>query len=208
MLMAVDHTYMAAFKGDLTSLTAKEMFARYVAPDICRGLTDVDQDRLREQIADHFQLPTSNVMIVGSAKLGFTLRHKKAKNEDEVDRPPFSEFSAGSDVDVAIVSDKLFDDIWKGCFNFWHTSGYANAPAYWPKGKDFREYFFRGWMRPDHLPSEGGFRYKRDWFDFFRLLTSSRAAGDYRITAGLYREPYFLESYQTIAINRCKAVVS
>jgi hypothetical protein len=205
--MAVDSTYLAAFKADLVSLTAEEIFARYVAPDTCRGLTEVDQASLRGQIADHFGIPVSSVMIVGSAKIGFTLRNKQAKSEDEVDRPPFSEFSLGSDIDVAIVSDKLFDEIWKGCFTFWHTSGYANAHAYWPKGRDFREYFFRGWMRPDHLPSEGGFRYKRDWFDFFRRLTSARAAGDYRITAGLYREPYFLAAYQTIAINRCKSGV-
>ena len=143
-------------------------------------------------------------MIVGSAKIGFTLRHKPARG-DESERLPFAEFNAGSDVDVAIISDRLFDDIWKACFSFWHTSGYANAGAYWPTGKHFRDYFFRGWMRPDHLPSQGSFKYKNDWFDYFRRLTSARAAGDYKITAGLYRESYFLEAYQTIAINQCKA---
>ena len=56
-------------------------------------------------------------------------------------------------------------------------------------------------MRPDHLPSEGNFTYKESWFDLFRELTSNRAAGGYSVTAGLYREPYFLKSYQEIAIN-------
>ncbi len=202
--MALDSTYLAEFKVNLLSLSAEEMFARYIAPDTCRGLVDIDQAELRGQIADHFEITPECVLIVGSAKLGFTLRHKMAKSPDELPRPPFSEFSDSSDVDIAIVSDRLFDDIWKASFRFWHTSGYANAGAYWPSGKSFREYFFRGWMRPDHLPAEGGFRYRSDWFDFFRRLTSARAAGDYKISAGLYREAYFLEAYQTIAINQCR----
>ena len=205
--MALDSTYLAAFKADLFSLSAEEVFARYVAPDQCYGMTDVDQGSLRGQIANHFGIAPEDVLIVGSAKLGFTLRHKPAHG-DEGERLPFAEFNAGSDVDVAIVSERLFDDIWKACFSFWHTSGYANARAYWPTGKHFRDYFFRGWMRPDHLPSEGSFRYKNDWFDFFRRLTSARAAGDYKITAGLYRDSYFLEAYQTIAINQCKSGVT
>ena len=205
--MALDSTYLAAFKADLLSLTAEEVFARYIAPNQCHGMTDVDEGSLRGQIAEHFCIPPQNVLIVGSAKLGFTLRHKPPRG-DEGERLPFAEFNAGSDVDVAIVSDHLFDDIWKACFSFWHTSGYANAGAYWPTGKHFRDYFFRGWMRPDHLPSEGSFRYKNEWFDYFRRLTSARAAGDYKITAGLYRESYFLEAYQTIAINQCKSGVA
>ena len=203
--MAVDSAHLAQFKADLLSLPAEEMFARYIAPDTCAGLSDPQQAGLRGRIADHFGISAENVLIVGSAKIGFTLRHKRAGSEDEEDRPAFSEFSDASDVDVAIVSETLFDTIWKGCFNFWHTSGYANANAYWPKGKHFRDYFFRGWMRPDHLPSEGSFKYKDDWFDFFRRLTSDRAAGDYKISAGLYRESYFLEAYQHIALAQCRS---
>ncbi len=62
-------------------------------------------------------------------------------------------------------------------------------------------------MRPDHLPSEGGFTYRSEWFDFFRQLTSERVAGDYKVTAGLYREIYFLRAYQQIAIAACRARV-
>lgn len=200
----LDPTYLARFKADLRALPASDMFTRYIAPEMCRGLTEIDEHALRTRIADNFALRPENVMIVGSAKLGFTLRHKPARDPDEEDRPPFSPFSDRSDVDVAIVSDRLFDNIWKSCFEFWHTSGYGNASEYWPDGKRFRDYFFRGWIRPDKLPAEGGFRYRKEWFEFFRRLTSERAAGGYKITAGLYREPYFLESYQHIALNQCR----
>jgi hypothetical protein len=205
--MPCDSNYLARFKADVISLPPSEVFGRYILPDPCMGATNIDQRSLRGRIASNFEIELKDVIIVGSAKLGFTLRRKR-KLGDEEERPVFSPFSENSDIDIAIVSDALFDKIWKLCFEFWHGSGYAAASGYWPRGKYFRDYIFRGWMRPDHLPSEGKFTYKENWFDFFRELTSSRAAGDYRITAALYREQFFLKSYQEIAINECKAKMS
>jgi|GEM_PF-358976 len=201
--MPIDTEHLTRFKSDLSTLPADEVYRRYVLPDTCKGLTEVDELALRSKIATKFKVDVSNIIIVGSAKLGFTLRHKpKSENIDE--RPAFSPFSESSDIDIAVVSDVLFDYVWKQCLEFWHTSGYANSRSYWSSGQSFRDYFFRGWMRPDKLPSEGEYHYKRDWFDFFRRqLASERAAGDYTINAGLYRESYFLETYQKIAINEC-----
>ena len=201
--MPIDLDYLSLFKADVATLTADEVYRRYVLPDACKGLTEVDELALRFKIANKFNIDVAKVIIVGSAKLGFTLRHKQ-KTEKKAERPAFSPFSENSDIDVAVVSDVLFDYIWKQCLDFWHTSGYANAKSYWAEGPKFRDYFFRGWMRPDKLPSEGEYSYKHDWFDFFRReLASERAAGDYTINAGVYRESYFLETYQKIAINEC-----
>lgn len=203
--MPLDEAYLDQFKTDLRGRSSEEVFSRYILPDRCMGLSGIDEAALRRRISVRFGVDLASVLIVGSAKLGFTLRHKPAQDADEEDRPPFSPFSDASDVDVAIVSDALFDDIWKNCFRFWHTSGYGNSANYWPEGRQFRDYIFRGWMRPDKLPSEGSFRYKSDWFDFFRALTSDRAAEDYKISAGLYRESYFLETYQHVALDQCRA---
>ena len=205
--MPTDPDRIVRFKADLLSLSTGEMFRRYVMCDECAGLTDADQATLRGHIAEDFDVDAADVLIVGSAKVGFTLVHKRARDPDEADRPPFSPFSDASDVDVAIVSDRLFDSVWKSCFEFWHGSGYANAETYWPGGTQFRDYLFRGWMRPDKLPSEGAFKYRNQWFDYFRILTGNRAAGDAKITAGLYREAYFLQAYQHIAIEQCRATV-
>lgn len=203
MSMPIDPEHLARFKADLAALTVDQVYRRYVLPDACKGLTEVDELKLRLKIADKFDIDVSKVIIVGSAKLGFTLRPKR-KTESTEERPAFSPFSENSDIDIAVVSDVLFDYVWKQCLEFWHTSGYANSKSYWIEGQKFRDYFFRGWMRPDKLPSQGEYSYKRDWFDFFRRqLTSERAAGDFTINAGVYREPFFLETYQKIAINEC-----
>jgi hypothetical protein len=132
----------------------------------------------------------------------FTLVHKEAKSLTEEDRPPFSPFADSSDVDVAIISDRLFDEMWKRCFQFWHLSGYSKAANYWPRGKNFRDYIFRGWMRPDCLPTEASIELRNEWFEFFRQMTNERFAGDYPIKAGLYRERYFLERYQWQSLDK------
>lgn len=202
--MPLDEEHLARFKADLSQLSAGEMYERYVISEACMGLVDVDHVSLRGRIADRFEVPTASVVIVGSAKIGFTLVHKKA-NDCAPERPIFSPFYDSSDVDVAIVSDVLFDGIWKQLLQFWHDSGYSDHFGYWRGGDKFRRYHFRGWMRPDKLPSGGDYTYRNEWFDYFLELTSARAAGDYPIKAGVYREDFFLRTYQHIAFERCKA---
>lgn len=197
--MPLDPRHLRAFKADVLTLTSEEIFERYVAPEACMGFTNLDERSLRQRVGDRFEIPIANVYIVGSAKIGFTLTPKKG-------RPVYSAFRPESDVDVAIVSDAIFDRAWKECLRFWHGSGYRENTGYWAeRGKDFRSYHFRGWMRPDKLPSGGALTYANEWFDFFRQLVSDRVAGDSRINAGVYRERHFLEMYQRIAIDGCKA---
>ena len=199
--MPIDPEHLTRFKADLATLPTDEIYRRYVLPEVCNGLTEVDQLSLREKIANKFEVDVGKVIIVGSAKLGFTLMSKKSGR-----RPAFSIFSENSDIDIAIISDVLFDQVWKQCFEFWHSSGYADSISYWGEARSFRDYIFRGWLRPDKLPAEGKYRYRKEWFDFFKLqLPSERVAGDYKVSAGLYRDAYFLEAYQKISINKCKA---
>lgn len=180
-------------------MTTEQIFDRYVAPDACMGFTDLDERALRQRVCDRFEVPLADVVIVGSAKIGFTLTNKKG-------RPAYSAFRPESDVDVAIISDAIFDRAWKECLQYWHGSGYQEAVGYWAeRGKQFRSYHFRGWMRPDKLPSGGTLTYANEWFDFFRQMVSDRAAGDSRINAGVYREHHFLRMYQRVAIDGCRA---
>lgn len=199
--MPLDPGHLQRFKDDLLVLAPGEVFDRYVRPDPCMGLAEVDECALRGRIADRFGVAAQSVLIVGSAKLGFTIVDK---TRSDPSRPRYSPFSAGSDVDIAIVSDALFDAYWKNTFEFWQGSGYQFAATYWGRTSKFAEYMFQGWIRPDRLPAEGGYTLKREWFSFFSELESARAAGDHKIRAGLFREDYFLQAYQTRAIKNCQ----
>ena len=143
---------------------------------------------LRSEVAEHFQLHPNEVLVVGSAKLGFSIApHKRYRH-----------FGDESDIDVVLVSPSLFDEIWAATFSYWRDGGY------WEKKSDFKDYLFRGWIRPDKLPPASTFAMCSDWWEFFLALTNSGNYGHYKIAGALYRSWYYLESYQEICVKSCQ----
>lgn len=194
---------VAAFKQDLRQLGPATVVDNYLLREECAGDIDFDQRELRERVSRRFSVPVESVYIVGSAKFGFSLHDKYMDTASP--RPAYSPFSDESDIDIAIVDAGLFDDIWKMCFEFWERTFFGYSLARWDKAEDFRDYVFRGWMRPDMLPAAPTVTWSRLWFQFFQRLMSERAAGDNRITAALYREMYFFRKYQEFSVQRALA---
>ena len=60
-------------------------------------------DLFKAYFSKRLKLPTNDIAIVGSAKTGFSLAPAK----------DFSPFHEGSDIDIAIVSPKIFRDSWE-----------------------------------------------------------------------------------------------
>lgn len=157
----------------------------------------VDQDNyldLKTTVADHFDIHPNEVLIVGSGKMGFSIAENLAKGKTR-----YRHFNDSSDIDVAIISQGLFDKIWKDLYN------YIEDKNYWQKQQEFTTYHFTGWMRPDMLPNSPRFDFTQTiWWDFFNNLTSSQKYGDYKIRGGLYRNWHFLEKYQVKCVRQCK----
>lgn len=63
---------------------------------------DEQYERLQTLVAKVFDIPASAVVLIGSAKLGFSL------NPDHL----FREFRDGSDFDIAVVCEEAFDALW------------------------------------------------------------------------------------------------
>jgi hypothetical protein len=177
-----------AFKQDLGQHTVPVMVQKYITYGDCFALSQASYFDLKSGIASEFGLHPSQVMIVGSAKLGFSIVKWKR----------YRPFGDTSDIDVAIISPELFDELWINVYEYWQAGGY------WDQIADFQEYLFRGWLRPDKLPPSRSFAGRRQWWEFFRRLTNSREFGDFQIRAGLYKSWYFLESYQAGCINQCR----
>ena len=138
---------------------------------------------LKSEVSRRFSLHPSQVVLVGSGKLGFSIAPQKR----------YRHFGDQSDLDLAIVSVELFHLYWVTVFRY---------SGYWERSARFKEYLFRGWIRPDLLPSHTA----SEWFEYFRQLTASRKFGYYKIDAGLYRSWEFLESYQQSAVFQCRQV--
>ncbi len=178
---------MERFKKDLGRISIGEIVQKHITSGSCYVLEEGKYFDLKNQVATHFKIHPTEVIMVGSGKLGFSIVHEKR----------YRPFGDTSDLDLAIISPDLFDTIWRLVYE------YRNQGGYWDGERVFKDYLFRGWIRPDKLPPSDLFEIGKNWWDFFRNLTKTNAFGPYKISAGLYRSWYFLESYQSICTNGC-----
>ena len=120
------------YKEDLRTLSPIQIVRKHIIYGESCILSRNQYLDLRSEVAEKFQLHPNEVLVVGSAKLGFSIVPKKR----------YRPFCDESDIDVAIVSSRLFDEIWETVFL------YKEAVGYWPGYKEFTRYLFRGWIRP------------------------------------------------------------
>ncbi len=177
---------LAEFKKDLYILEPQQVFRKYIVDGECCIFENNIQMKLREEISNKYSLDYNSIIIVGSSKLGFSIKPKRR----------FQPFNDDSDIDIAIISKNLFEQIWE------RVHKYRNYNGNFQKSNEFyRNLSENGWIRPDLLPFDD---YKNDWFEYFRKLTNSGNYGSYKISAGLYYNYFFLEQYQLICIKQCK----
>ena len=182
------------FKQEVIISNEREIVRKHITFGESRILQPNSYLELKSVVADHFKIHPNEVLIVGSAKLGFSISEDLPKGKVR-----YRTFSDSSDIDVAIISPKLFDDIWKLLFDF------VENKNFWSKQKEFTNYHFQGWMRPDMLPITPRFDFTQTmWWDFFNNLTSTQKFGPYKIRGGLYRDWHFLEKYQIKSVEQCK----
>ncbi|GHB08079.1 hypothetical protein ACFFLG_18210 [Shewanella indica] len=175
------------FKADLKSLNSLQIYRKYVLGGDCHLLDNHQMFEIRETICDKFEIDFTDVIMVGSGKLGFSIKPSRR----------FEVFNDDSDIDIAIVSTKLFERIWQEAYLF------KKSGADWPSSNNFFKYISEGWIRPDKLPSSSYFEFTDEWWKFFNSLTSSNRFGPFKVRGGLYHSHFFLQEYQTICIEQC-----
>ena len=183
---------LGKFKEDLIELPLIQVVRKHIISGDCFILSHDQYFDLRSEVADHFGLHPNEVLVVGSAKLGFSIVPKKRFR-------PFSRNK--SDIDVALVSSKLFDQVSEDIFSYKQEAGD------WPKYPEFADYLFQGWIRPDMLPESPVFPFGKKWWDFFLGLTDNQRYGDYKISGALYKSYFFIENYQENCVQQCKDYV-
>ena len=179
-------TRIQAFRSDLKTLTDKIMVQKHITSGESFVLAEDQYFSLKYDVSEQFELHPSQIIVVGSGKLGFSI----------VPRKRYRPFGDESDLDVAIVSDDLFHALWARVFEYWNDRGY------WEREAPFKNYLFRGWLRPDHLPPS--VQRSVQWFEYFRRLTASGKYGPYKISAGIYKSWSYLENYQETAVAQCR----
>jgi len=146
---------------------------------------------LKQEIASFFKISPTNVVMVGSAKLGFSIAPHKLWNN----------FSEESDIDIVVISEDVFDEYWKELLDF-NIKVKARSKEEDDRYRKFLEYFLKGWLRPDLFP----FKYnkKSTWFDFFKSISYGNKFGNYKVTGAIFRNQYFFEKYHSTNIQKLR----
>lgn len=175
---------------------------RIVRKHIIHGIPFVFQNReedyyeFRDSIANYFKIGFYEVLILGSAKLGFSY-HKS------------SNFSLESDIDVALVNQYLFEQYYNNICDYQYEIDKGLIIMTEKENiqyKCFLQYLIKGWMRPDMLPSKLKIlSMKEDWFNFFKSISYGKSiVGNYKVAGGLFKDYHYLEKYYTESLLKVK----
>lgn len=162
--------------------------------------SDYQISRVSARLAAKFsvEIDSISILVVGSAKLGFGLFDKKSKTGEIL--PAFRSFRPESDIDLAVISSRLYELLWDELSI--HANNSFKMP--WDSGK-LGDYMVHGWLRPDHFPKHVRLRRCDDWWDIFRSLSADSSLGRRPIRGGLYHSYEHLRRYQLRGLSRCRA---
>jgi hypothetical protein len=141
---------------------------------------------LQERLARSLNIPPHDIRVVGSAKTGFSLDPNAFPRQ----------FSASSDIDVAVVSATLFDGAWHTvlAWDYLRRHRLPQRERKWAIG--MREDFYWGYLVPTQLRFSGLLYPSvltplRDlstmWFNAFRGLGAEPSFADRDVNGRLYR---------------------
>lgn len=190
------------FKQLLLTKTVDSILSEVLLSDDAMHVTLEQRMLIKQNLSDRFNVSveTINLIIVGSAKLGFSISEKKSKSDNTI-QPRYRLFSPESDVDLAVICTPIFEIIWN------ELSKYSFNVPYFPwSSKKLGDYFVCGWMRPDYFPTQVRLRRCDDWWDTFRNLSSRRVLGQRRIRGGLFYNLEQLKLYQRKSLLECISI--
>lgn len=136
------------------------------------------------------------VIVVGSAKLGYSLSEKL---EAGVFLPRYRMFRQASDMDFAVVSSTLYLKVWRSLSNYSH----ASTPFPWKSNK-LGDFNVVGWLRPDYFPIVDRPKECIDWWEVFGELTRNPLFRGHKVRVALYFHMSFLKDYQVRSVIDCQ----
>lgn len=156
----------------------------------------------REQIAAELGVVSDDVAIVGSGRLGFSL--KPGNN--------FKSYSERSDIDVVVVNHSLFDELWLALL----AAAYPRMPAIqrlggWLEAR--RKEIYTGWVTPQKILLDGtiyGARakpvneFRLRWFTTLKRASQHPPRRHEDINARLYRSWSHAELYHLNSLSELR----
>lgn len=187
---------IADFKKALQLNSAFDVVADIVLADGAEHVSHAALQYAEEIIRSKFQIATQHslkIIVVGSAKLGFSIAEKPVLGRNSL--PRYRDFDPyNSDIDLAIVCQKLYFDIWRD------LSTYSHNQTPFPWDSQLGKYALVGWLRPDHFPKLQRPLSCMKWWELFHNLSNSTPFNRRKMRGGLYFHKDFLNQYQQRAV--------
>lgn len=211
-MSAEEERELAEIKKDLSSMNAQDFYVKHILKSKnwyfstfqkFSGTDLVDKiDEFREIVSKHFKVNFYSVKMVGSAKVGYSLSPLKGfcKFHDETSgKDP-------SDIDVAIVSDKLYHYYWdKLRIEYYQNEYFKETDSF----KDAAKSLFKGYLNDEDLRKVDSIR--SEWNNIVGPINKELQARlfiQHPITYRLYRDWDDLQQYQINGIIMTKHKLS
>ncbi len=186
---------LETFKDRLSSGASAESIVReFITHGSSVVLDGPTYTRLREYAGQVLQVsPNQNVYLVGSAKLGFSIKPARR----------YGFFDDDSDVDVAIVSPSLYERLWDEARRYSRSGGFWEADS----RIHYKNDHANAVIKPYVLPDSDAIPTRRMLFDLQAEL--QRVGGSpYPVTIAVWHSIEALEEYQVLSVVKCQEALS
>lgn len=143
----------------------------------------------RDGICGTFGIHQQNFTIVGSAKIGFSLAPNKFGT-------PFNE---ASDIDVVLVSNVLFNELWLKLLDYKKSNHYKLDRYYKDKFEDMQKLMFYGNIRLDKLSDD--FTFAKKWWEYFNGLSIDPKYGPRSIRGTIFKDWSYATRYYEYSLK-------
>ncbi|QDL55029.1 hypothetical protein [Rhodoferax aquaticus] len=188
------------FKQLLATKQVREIAEEIVIGGDAIHVSNEQLQFIQDEICAKFGLVKNDLTlhVVGSAKLGYSIVEKTGQESGF--KPRYRSYRHGqSDVDIAVVSGKLFQILWHELAVYSHGS----RPFPW-ESKRLGDYMLIGWLRPDHFPKIPSPSKLASWSEVFRSLSTNHRLDYKKYSGGLYFSRQHLLRYHERAILECQ----
>lgn len=196
-------------KTDLKNLNINDFYFKYIIKSSNWYFADyqhtppeelIDKmDTFKEIISKSFNVSFHSAQIVGSAKLGVSLSPNKAFKKFIANSS--SEFEKESDIDIAIISDSLFLDIWEKLRK-------GKKEFYIPRYTNITSSIFSGFIDDKNFKDLDFLR--KEWeekISYSNIKLQSDISIMHSISYRIYRTWEDLQDYQLSGIKELKEKV-
>lgn len=178
--------FLDEFKKSCIDLKPDEVVERYLIEKPAYFFKEIQKGKeyeFKKDIASILNVHIRDIVIVGSGKLGFSMK----PDVSGTGFYPFSTFDSNriSDLDIAVVSSVLFDNQMKSLYNYTDF-----AKSKWDDRNSFAKYMLKGRLAIRFLPGKFGF-----------IKSLKQVQEKYKMNYGrkinieIYKSWYYFETY-------------